>query len=295
MLTRRLVGWMNSVVDAGYRLQVVGARVQGHDDFFQRRVAGALADAVDRDLRLPRAGVDGREGVGGGQAEVVVAVHAQDRLVDVGRVLADVAHEGGELLRDRVADRVGQVHGGRTGVDGRLEDAAQVVAVAARAVFGRELHVVREGRGVAHGVDGGPNHLVAAHLELVLQVDVGGRDEGVDARRSRRAGRPSRRGRCRGGGARQAASWPGSGRRSADGLEVASEAAGNPASITSTPSFSSCTAIRIFSPRVHAGPGALLAVSQGGVEDDQTVSSLSFSLLARCLPWSAWRSQARAG
>jgi hypothetical protein len=31
------------------------ARAQRHDDLFQRRVAGALADAVDRALDLPRA------------------------------------------------------------------------------------------------------------------------------------------------------------------------------------------------------------------------------------------------
>ena len=33
----------------------VVARLQRHDDFFQRGVAGALADAVDRAFDLPRA------------------------------------------------------------------------------------------------------------------------------------------------------------------------------------------------------------------------------------------------
>jgi hypothetical protein len=46
--------------------------VQGHHQLLQGGVAGPLADSVDRDLRLARAGADGRERVGRGQPEVVV-------------------------------------------------------------------------------------------------------------------------------------------------------------------------------------------------------------------------------
>ena len=45
-----------------------GPRAEGHDDLLERRVAGPLAEAVDRDLHLPRAGLDGGERVGGGEA-----------------------------------------------------------------------------------------------------------------------------------------------------------------------------------------------------------------------------------
>ena len=54
-----------------------------HHDLFERGVAGALADAVDRALDLPDAALNGREAVGDGEAEVVVAVRAEDRLVGV--------------------------------------------------------------------------------------------------------------------------------------------------------------------------------------------------------------------
>ena len=63
--------------------QAIGAHLRGHHDFFERRVAGALADAVDRALDLPRAGGQRRERVGDREPEVVVAVRAEDRLVRV--------------------------------------------------------------------------------------------------------------------------------------------------------------------------------------------------------------------
>ena len=42
-------------------------------------VAGALAEAVDGDLDLPGAGLDAGQRVGRGEAEIVVAVGADDR------------------------------------------------------------------------------------------------------------------------------------------------------------------------------------------------------------------------
>src|SRR5690606_4097679 len=47
--------------------------VQGDSDFFDGGVAGAFADAVDGDFDLARAGADGGDAVGGGEAHVVVA------------------------------------------------------------------------------------------------------------------------------------------------------------------------------------------------------------------------------
>ena len=61
--------------------QPIGPHARRHDDLFERRVAGALADAVDRALDLPRAGADRRQRVGDREAEVVVAVRAEDRVV----------------------------------------------------------------------------------------------------------------------------------------------------------------------------------------------------------------------
>ena len=59
---------------AGQLGELGRARPEGHHDLLERGVAGALAEAVDRHLHLARAGLDGGERVGRGEAEVVVAV-----------------------------------------------------------------------------------------------------------------------------------------------------------------------------------------------------------------------------
>ena len=81
--TIRLTGIEPLGLDAGGQAEVVVAGLERHDDLFERGVAGALADAVDRALDLPGAGLDAGQAVGDGQAQVVVAVRADDRLVDV--------------------------------------------------------------------------------------------------------------------------------------------------------------------------------------------------------------------
>ena len=66
---------------AGELRELRRARPEGHDDLLERRVAGALAEAVDRDLDLAGAGLDGGERVRGREPEVVVAVDADGRCV----------------------------------------------------------------------------------------------------------------------------------------------------------------------------------------------------------------------
>ena len=115
----------------------VGPRPQRHHDLLERRVAGALAEAVDRHLDLAGAGLDRGERVGRREPEVVVAVDA-----DRGRVADEVddpADERAELARDGVADGVGDVDRGRAGLDDRLVDLEQEVVVGARGVLGAEL------------------------------------------------------------------------------------------------------------------------------------------------------------
>jgi hypothetical protein len=51
-------------VDARVDTEIRRAHLQRHHDFFQRRIAGAFADAVDRALHLARAGADRGEAVG---------------------------------------------------------------------------------------------------------------------------------------------------------------------------------------------------------------------------------------
>ncbi len=77
--TSRLVGTRRAAVDPRVGVVEIVARAQGHHDFFERAVAGPLADAVDRAFDLPGAVFDARQAVGHGQAQIVVAMHADHR------------------------------------------------------------------------------------------------------------------------------------------------------------------------------------------------------------------------
>ena len=75
--------------------------LQRHDDLFEGAVAGPLAEAVDGAFDLPGPFEHGGEAVGDGHAQVVVAVDAEDDLVDAADVLLQVGDGGGVLARAR--------------------------------------------------------------------------------------------------------------------------------------------------------------------------------------------------
>ena len=178
----------------------VAADVQRHHDLLERRVAGPLADAVDGALDLTRAALDRRQRVGDRQAEVVVAVRAEDDLSAFGTRSRIVRKKSRDLIGRRVADRVRQVDGRRAHLDHRFDDAAEEVEVAARRVLGRELHVVRVLPRVADRVDRRLEALLARHAQLGLQMQIGGGDERVDASARRRLQSPTPPSRGRRGG-----------------------------------------------------------------------------------------------
>ena len=149
--------------------EVVAARAQRHHDLFQRGVAGALAEPVDRALHLTGTRGDARQRVRDREAEVVVAVCRHDELAV--HVVDDVADELGELLGHAVPDGVGDVQRGRAVVDRELADLDHEVDVGAAAVFGRELDVFAVAAGTGDPARGFLLHLVGRHPELLLHVD----------------------------------------------------------------------------------------------------------------------------
>src|SRR5262245_2075276 len=162
----------------------VFAHAQRHYYLFERRVAGALAYAVDGAFDLARSGGDGGQRVGHGQPQVVVAVHADRRAIDVGHARFKRLNDVRVFGRYRVADGVRDVDDGSPFVYHRGDDLAEIIQIAARRVFGGELDVVGEAFRQPHGLAGHLQNLFAVLLQLVLQVNVGGGDEGVNARAS---------------------------------------------------------------------------------------------------------------
>ena len=278
---------------AGLGAEVVLAGVQRHHDFFERGVAGPLADTVDGALHLPGAVHDSRERVGHRLAEVVVAVDGEHVRARVPlEPLLDPRDPLAPLAGDGVADRVGDVDRARAGVDTGLEDITHVVEVGAGGVLRRELDVLAVAARMPDRLHGRLHHLGPRLAQLVLEVDVGGRDERVDAGLRRvlhrlpapvdvaqaHAREPADR-----RGARERADLLGHlarrlevllGRDGEAGLDdVHVQARQLPGHL------------QLFH-RVHREPGRLLAVTERGVEDDDSVHGLLLLFFLACHGWS---------
>jgi len=131
---------------------------------------------------LSRTSLDRGQRVRDGQPQIVVAVHGDRRALDVGDVLTDVGDHHPELVGLGEATRVGDVDGCRARLDDRFQHLAHVRPVRPRGVHRRELDVFGIATRALHHLDGAVLGLLAAQPELRLQVNVGGREEGVDAR-----------------------------------------------------------------------------------------------------------------
>ena len=68
--------------------------------------------------------------------EIIVTVHGKPHPLDAAHVLAQVTEQLRELIRHRVADRVGNVHGGRSRGDRHLHHLGEELELGARSVFG---------------------------------------------------------------------------------------------------------------------------------------------------------------
>ena len=133
---------MYTRVDPGPRTEdlLLPAHPDGHGHLLEARVARSFSDAVDGALNLPRSVGDAREGVGGGQAEVVLAVRGYDVLArDVG---VDPGDEFAKLLGEADADGVRDVERRRARLHDGGEDAVQKLRVRPAGILGGELHVL---------------------------------------------------------------------------------------------------------------------------------------------------------
>ena len=198
--TIALFGWTGKAGDAGHELrrgddlrridarrarEHILARAHGHDDFLERRIAGALAEAIDRAFDLPRAVHHRRQRVRDGETEIVVAMDGPHGAIGIRNPLAQRFDQRAELPRHRVADGVGNVDRRRTRGDRRLQQPAQEVGLGAPRILRRELDVVRVFARPADCLDRLLEHLVGRHPQLHLHVDRRARDERVDAHRLR--------------------------------------------------------------------------------------------------------------
>jgi len=167
-------------VDIDRVRHAVGPHVERHHNLFERGVAGAFADAIDRALDLTCTALYRGERVGHAEAEVVMAMRAEHDLVGIRHTADDAREEVHGFVGCAVTNRVRQVDRGRARLDDRFDDAAQEVEIAARCIFRRELHIVGVMPRVADRVDRRFEALLAADAQLRLQVEIRRGDERVN-------------------------------------------------------------------------------------------------------------------
>ena len=265
--------------DAGMERHDVGAGADRHHDFFERGIAGAFTQAIDGAFDLAGTGANASERVGDRETQVVVAVGGDDDLVHAGDAGQQHGDEGVVFLGRRIADGIGNVDRGGTGLDRGFAHPAQVIVLGAGGVHGRPFDVIG---GVAGPRDGGDDtfeHLLLREVELVLAMQRRGADEGVDAAAPGVADRIGGAVDVAEVGTRQATHDGGLAELGdlADGFEVAIGRDGKAG-------FDDIDAHLVedfgnldFFLKGHGRAGALFAVAQGGVENDDTV----FGVLGR--------------
>ena len=80
-------------VDIGLIGQIGAAHAERHDDLFERCIAGALAETIDRAFDLARAALHGCDRVGDSEAKIVVTVRREDRLISARHAFDQIAEE----------------------------------------------------------------------------------------------------------------------------------------------------------------------------------------------------------
>ena len=227
--------------------------------------------AVDGAFDLAGALLHRREAVGDREAQVVVAVDAEDDFIDAANVLFEMGDGGGVLAGHGVADRVGDVDGGGADLDDALDDLGEEVQLGAGGVFRRELDVIADGpaRWTASTARRTISSLAILSLNsrwmalVARKTWMRGRAPRARASQARSMSSALQRARPQmtGPWTWRAMAWTAS--------KSPGEAMGKPASITSTPSSVSALGDLELLGEVHAGAGRLFAVAQRGVEDDE--------------------------
>ena len=156
-------------------------RLERHDDFLERDIAGALADSVDRALDLTRTVLNGGQRVRHRQSEIVVAVHAYDGVVDIADIVLQILDQRAELLRDSEADGVRDIHRGGARRDGGFDDLREKLGFGARGILGREFDILCVRLRQLHTLGGESQDFLVRFLELVLAVDFRRGEKNVDA------------------------------------------------------------------------------------------------------------------
>src|SRR5581483_1851392 len=154
---------------------------QRHHNFFERSVAGAFTNAVDRTFHLPRAIRNCDQGVGNGEPKVIMAMSGNRCFLNSTHPLANVTDQVTELCRDRITNGVWDIQGRGSGLDYGFEHLKQKLRIGSGRILGRKFDVLTVSPRQSNRLGRLFQALLARDAELMGQMDIGGRKKDVNA------------------------------------------------------------------------------------------------------------------
>src|SRR5262245_17422190 len=151
------------------------------DNFLQCRVPRPLADSVDRALDLAGPFEHRCQTIAHGKTKIIVTMNGNHRIRAVVDLLANATDKTAEFLWHRIADRIRNIDRSGSCGNHRLDHLIEISWVGATGIHGRKLYIVHVTPCPLHHLDRALLRLVARHSELVLQVDVRGREKRMNA------------------------------------------------------------------------------------------------------------------
>src|SRR6266566_2992566 len=124
---------------AGRDVVIALSRIERHDNLFQRRVSGTLADPVDRAFDLAGAILNCGKTVGNRQSQIVVAVRADRDTIGILQALPQRTNELSIFRRRLITDGIRHVDNRRARINHRIEDRTQVIDFRAAGILGSKF------------------------------------------------------------------------------------------------------------------------------------------------------------
>src|SRR6059036_103236 len=182
-LAKQLAGAIQLLrLHAGRDVVIALSRIQRHNDLFQRRVSGTLADPVDRAFDLAGAILNCGKTVGNRQSQIVVAVRADRDAIGILQALPQCTNELSIFRRRLITNRIRHVDNRRARINHRIEDRTHVIDFRAAGILGRKFDLVAHLARALDSLDGDIESFTTTLVQLVLQVNIACRQKCMNAR-----------------------------------------------------------------------------------------------------------------
>ena len=128
--------------DIRIEVEIIPARLDGHDHFFKRGIARAFTQPINSAFDLTRAISECLESIDSRHAQIVVAVDTDNSLIDIGHFLTNIANNTTKLVGYCVAHGIGNIDRCRTRFNGSFNYIVEILRLCTRSIHWRKFHIL---------------------------------------------------------------------------------------------------------------------------------------------------------